>query len=411
MSNGVDREAYIPLKQEELVDLLCSDEGLTSEEREAFRSFCQLLGSLYNVEYFNRLEKVKSAYAAFDPDADTRSLVKLNAEERLQKQNALFNELAVVLEEADYRHLDQHEMEPALHGHSAWGLRMDVDFRVFERLVVFVRGNGFQKRALRRLRKAMRNEEVDVPIYQRLVMVMKLRQHRRLGRKVDTEKVYLQLFKDIPTQDLNMLFPGARSRMSYFDRSRIGLPLFSGLLLTFWQIMQDVGGAIARFINDFIMFKPAAIWAAATGTVGYGVKSYYGYYQTKQRYNLALTQVLYFQNLDTNAGVLFRLLDEAREQDCREGLLAYYALWRHGGELGWTSEVLESHIEIDLHKRANLQIDFDEDTLIKLEKRGIVEHIGNRFRAVPLPKAMAVLQESWRRFVDSHIPTTVEIQI
>ena len=59
------------------------------------------------------------------------------------------------------------------------------------------------------------------------------------------------------------------------------------------------------------------------GTIGYGVRSYFGYLNTKQKYQLSLTESLYYQNLDNNAGVLFRLLDEAEEQEGREAILAY----------------------------------------------------------------------------------------
>ncbi len=58
-------------------------------------------------------------------------------------------------------------------------------------------------------------------------------------------------------------------------------------------------------------------------TCGYGVRSFYGYLQTKQKYQLNLTESLYYQNLDNNAGVISRLLDEAEEQENREAVLAY----------------------------------------------------------------------------------------
>ena len=60
------------------------------------------------------------------------------------------------------------------------------------------------------------------------------------------------------------------------------------------------------------------------------------YQSTRQAYHLMLTQSLYYQNLDNNAGVLTRLLDEAEEQECREVLLGYYCLWKYGPEQGWT---------------------------------------------------------------------------
>jgi hypothetical protein len=166
------------------------------------------------------------------------------------------------------------------------------------------------------------------------------------------------------------------------------------LALTLWQIVRDIVGSIVHFVNDFILFKPAAIWAVASGTLGYGVKSYYGYYQTKQRYLVSLLQVLYFQNLDTNAGVLHRLLHEAQEQDCREVVLAYFVLYRLVAEEGATRDELDRLVEQELERRANLHVDFDHyGCLARIEKLGIVEKLGERYRARPLEQAVAKLRE------------------
>ena len=59
--------------------------------------------------------------------------------------------------------------------------------------------------------------------------------------------------------------PDGSVRKTYFDRSRVGLPLLSGLALALWQIAQDIVGALWQFVSDFLLFKPAAIWALATG--------------------------------------------------------------------------------------------------------------------------------------------------
>jgi len=63
--------------------------------------------------------------------------------------------------------------------------------------------------------------------------------------------------------------------------------------------------------------KPA-LEASSVWSGGYGYKSYHSHTVKKTRYSLQLTKSLYFQTLDSNAGVLFRLLDEAEEQECRE---------------------------------------------------------------------------------------------
>ena len=65
----------------------------------------------------------------------------------------------------------------------------------------------------------------------------------------------------------------------------------------------------------------ASVLGLVGGTIGYGIRSFYGYLNTKNKYQLSLTESLYYQNLDNNAGVFFRLLDEAEEQENCESML------------------------------------------------------------------------------------------
>lgn len=384
----------IPIHKEELAKVLGGDANLAAEDRDGFHAFCRLAWRVIHAEYHQRLEALQSAYAQFDPDADTKSLFKPTADETLGKQNMFFNDVARVLEEAGYRHLSGGELSEALNHASPWGLEVNVDFHQFERLAILVRGDTVQKRPLRRLRKAMLQAEVDVPIHQRVVMLLKFRSSTR---RVSSDNVYLQLFKDLPRLDVNVLLPGARARLSWWDRLQIIVPFATGLALTGWQIAQDVTGRVSHFLNDFVLFKPTAVWAVASAAFGYALKSYYNYYQTKQRYNLMLAQLLYYQNLDTNGGVLFRIVDEAEEQDAREAILTYFFLWRRGGEAGWTAAELQHAVEQDLAERVGLQFQFDvTDILRRLERRHVVEKVDEKYRAVPLPRALEALEQAWQ---------------
>jgi hypothetical protein len=410
-----ERENHIPLHKDELAEALIAGSDLTAEERDGFRAYCRLVSLIFHLEYYQRLEKLKAAYAPFDPDTNARPLFQLNADERLQRQNTLFNDVALLLEEANYRHLSRDEIVATLKRASAWGLCMDVDFHLFERLAILVRGESTEKRSLRRLRKALLREQLDVPIYQRVVMLLKMRPHRRAPRKVDTEHVYLQLFRNIPQLDITMLLPGARARLNWLDRGRIIVPIFGGLALTAFQIARDLRAEVTHFIRDFMALQSAAVWAAASAALGYGIKSYYNYYQMRQSYNLSLTQVLYYQNLDTNAGVLYRLLDEAEEQDCREAMLGYFFLWRTAGEDGWTSAQLQEHVEKVLHNLASLDFRFDtRDCLPRLERYHLVEKLDGHYRAVPLQRALETLEHTWNKILSPGrtvtLPTPVPTQ-
>ena len=89
---------------------------------------------------------------------------------------------------------------------SDWGVSLDVDFQIFEDLEVFGRGDIKGRRIRRRWRNFFRIEEVDVPIYQRLVVLFRLRHHKRL-RDEDVGPVFLKAFKNIPKKTPICCFP------------------------------------------------------------------------------------------------------------------------------------------------------------------------------------------------------------
>lgn len=399
MADFKDREHFIPLRREELVELLCADEALPAAKREPFRQFCRLVSATVHFQFNQRLEELKAAYAPFDPDRDTQPLVRLGAEEKQCRLNELFRVFKWLLERANFLHLSRDDIEPCLKEASDWGVHTHVDFHAFEHLAIFARGDTLQKRTRRRLRNFYREEEALAPCFQRLVMILKLRPDPRHGPAVNTDCVYLKIFKDIPKLDIKMLLPTARVRLSYLDRGKIGFPLISGIGAALWNLTDDAVNALMSLLNMAASTgaSPALLlWGIATGGIGYGYRSYYGYQQTKQRYSLTLTQSLYYQNLDSNAGVLFRLLDEAEEQECREAILAYFGLWRRAGPSGWMPGELDDCINQFLQDRAGVRVEFEVgDALAKLERLGVVEKAGGRYLARPVGDALAILERTW----------------
>src|SRR5262245_42888570 len=231
---GVQHECphFIPLASGELIDLLCADDSLPRDEADLFRALGERVALAFHLEYHRKLRALKAAYAPFDPDADTLSRVPLPAAERQRRLNGLLRDFAWLLDQAHFKHLNRHEMGPMLESASDWGIQMDVDFSAFEHIALFVRGEAYQTRTRWRWQNLWRQEEAEVPIYRRLVLIMKMRQHERLGPEADTEHVFLKVFKDIPRMDVDMLLPGARVRLTKVDRGKIVYPVVSGLALT-----------------------------------------------------------------------------------------------------------------------------------------------------------------------------------
>jgi hypothetical protein len=379
-----DGAHFIPVHTAELIELLAGDRTLPEEAGPQVRRLGELLLDVYHAHYRHRQVALKNAYAPFDPDSDATPLIALSAAEKQNRLNGLFRDLSWLLGRANFRHLTREEIEPMLHSASDWGINMDVDFSAFEHAALFVRGDSYQVRTLRSWRTLYQEATVEVPIFRRLVIALKLRQHWRLGPGVDTEHVFLKIFKDIPRSDVDMLLPGARVKLRLLDRGKLGFGMLSGVGTVLFRMHEELG----RLFTGALLHGNTA-WGLGAGLLGYAYKSYYDYQATRQAYHLSLTQSLYFQNLDSNAGVLTRLFDEAEEQETRGTLLAYYCLWRYGGSAGLPEDELETAMELYLDRYGEVTHVCDPgEPLARLKRLELVEGGSDRFRAVPVENAL-----------------------
>jgi hypothetical protein len=392
MSAAKDSQHFIPLQTAQLLDLLCSDRTLPEGDRDGVRQLAALVQGLHHLRFHRKQVELKNAYEPFDPDTDDAVLVRLSATQKQHRLNGLFSDFNWLLDRAHYRHLCREDLEPYLASASDWGIHMEVDFSAFEHAAMFVRGEGYQKRTLRSWRTLWQPEEVDTPIFRRLVLILKLRQHPRLGPAADTEHVFMKIFKDIPRADVDMLLPGARVTLKLLDRGRIGFGLLSGLATMAYRMYEGLW----KLVHDLVLTDNSLMWGLTAGILGYGYKTYYDYQQTRQAYHLNLTQSLYFQNLDSNAGVVARLFDEAEEQETRTTLLAYYCLWRYAASTGATAEELDVAMELYLDRYAEVPLLCETgEALAVLVRLGLAEAVEGRYRAVPLEGALEKLRSAW----------------
>jgi hypothetical protein len=387
------RERVIPLRRAGVGPPFADDPQLMAEGRARFLDFCRLLAALFHHEYHTRLEELKDLYAPFNPDNVTTQLRVCTAAAREALVPELFERFAALLERANYQRLSRREIEAAMQAASEWGLRLHVDFDTFRRLDVYARGDVVERRQRRSWRWGRRTVEIAVPLYQRLVVMLRLRDDNPRAPEADGNAVYLKLFKNIPKQDLEMLLPGTRFRLTLLDQGKILLPTVSGLGLAAFKIVRGaLWVAVAGAYGGAM-----AVLGLVGGTVGYGVRSFFGYLRTKERYQLQVTSSLYYQNLDNNEGVLYRLLDEGEEQDFLETVLAYTVLLRRGAPAGWSLKRLDREVETFLTELVGFAVDFEvRDALAKLTRLGCATQAGDgRWHAVPLSEAVARLDRSW----------------
>jgi hypothetical protein len=372
---------------------MCIDEGLLDTEATAvFRQACDAIDQTFHQQFHDIKQRVKDAYAPLDPDADTR-LVELST--RAEEDVSLVEVLGGLLDRANYEKVTERDLQRALGAASLFQVRLYVDMDDFEEVLLYTRGASRREETLREFFGLWRRR-VQFINYDRVLLYIRFRQD------IDSDSALgdcrggstmLKLFQNVPAADLEMLFPNIRVGMRWLDRLLIGVPaLVSGGL-----VFTTKAGATLLLLGSLLGFwlglstRPveldkAALLALGAGLgalAGYCWKQFSNFRNRKLKYTQALTENLYFKLLDNNAGVLFRLLDDAEESECKECLLAYYFLLANNEPQ--TSVEVDGAIEQWLADKWHCRIDFEiDDALAKLARLGLALESAGRWRAAPL---------------------------
>jgi hypothetical protein len=397
-------EPFIPLQIDALIGYLLGRGELDSGDVQPFRQFCGDLDKIMHERSGSYHTRFRQKYIPLDPDNDSRSVhaspavdgltpavdglatgpgpheqgtdssadeVKPTVDKTSARIGGAITLCEEVLSEAGYRRLSQEDLEQCAGIVSQWGVPLHVDFDLFERLVVFARGDVIGTKLRRRLRTMYRRESVSVPIYQRMVVLFQLRTDDKSDERLAASTLHLRMFKNIPKQDVDTLLPGSRVRISGVDHIKIILPSLGGFLISLRKIAQYA-----------LLFAALALhWTAILFflLIGYLVKSVMSYFQTKNRYQLNLTRNLYFQRLDTNAGVGYRMVQQAHRQSSLEAILAYYAILTHGEPI--SSRRLRRRCERMIREAIDVEFAFRVESAIeRLTAMQVIAPEGDRWK-------------------------------
>ena len=370
-----DKEHFIPVGREKLLECLTEFETCSESEKSELKKFFELISSVLHKQYHKRQIRVQKIYQPLDPDS-----VILLKDSDTKNSSEVFTELIEILANANYTKLATDELETAVDNATALGLRMKVDFSLFDELHVYGRGDEIQTWTKKSWWKFFKEEEFDVEVYQRLVIAFRLKDHDKLPKEQSSSFVYLKSFKGIPHSDLHTLLPGTQIKMSLLDRGKIIIPALSGIVLSIVKIARLMV-AVTIFASLAYTIK---FWVIPAAIIYYIIKGFISYQKTKDKYQLNLTRHLYFQNLNNNSGVLLRLLHEAEFQDYREMVITYYLVWKYG-QAGINAEKIHEIAEKKLKETIHLDINFEaEDALAKLEKLGALKKVDQNWFPLPI---------------------------
>lgn len=374
---------FIPFRRSDLLRMLRSDVALSRDDNEPFESDAFERGvarieAAFTSQFHDQKQAIKELYGPFDPDADTRLLRAVESEDAIAAQ--LATRLAALLDRANYERLTQEQLQRAFRSASLFKIRLRVDMRDFDDVLLYCRGASRREETLYLLFGLIKRRVVFIN-YDRVVLYLRYADRNR-GEETELPpgRVMIKLFQNVPEADLEMLFPNTRVGMRWIDRLLIGVPaVASGVVVATTKLgapLLLLAGLLGFWLGlreepVSVDMRGLIVIGAGIGAIGaYIYKQWSSYRNRKARFRQALTRNLYFRLLDNNAGVLLRVLDDAEDAECKEAFVALRFLLTEKN--GVSAEALDTRIEEWFCASWQARLDFEiADALQKLANLGL----------------------------------------
>lgn len=415
------RERFLPLTRFALLDRLTLPEAWAPGQAQEVRRFFRYLDYWRQQQYSARILELEQTYEPFSPDTDLLMTRKFSAVERASMQRRVVDGMRSVLAQANYERIDPAKVEIIMTTESHYGLDLVVDMGAFEEIEIWYRGASTRRDERRSLKRFFRKEEFDVPIFQRLFVLFKLKPfEKRVAEEMmrsnltreDAEKrvkrmramlppqvregnIYMKLFKNIPRTDLEMVFPNTEVRFRMFDKIKLGLTASGGL---------GFGAFGAAGKLAMIATNPIGAAGAVFALGGVVFRQAIAFMNQKQRYMVVMAKNLYFHSMADNRGVMLKLANRAAEEDIKEEMLLYTVLAKESANRADLTEI-DHGIERWLSSAFGVNVDFDlHDALDRLIADGIVtEEPDGKLVTLPPREAALHIDAKWDSFLD-HLP-------
>lgn len=380
----VKRETFIPCSREALIELCLQEGRLTPEDSVSFRAFAELLAVYYHFRFYQLEKRLKQNYAPFDPDADLLRLATApsatDPKQLSTMEKQVVKLLARILRRANYVALDEAALRQALNRVSLINLKTRVDFADFEQMLFYHRGKITETVQIKQL---FWKTTITIDVFTRAVLLLKFKDanyFRAKRQNLDKlnftpGRMSIYLYKNIPQNDLELLFPNVQVGMNWLDRLlffgpalgagvSVLLKISSSLLLILGLILffllgpafaqrMGVGEAQVRNLTPVLL----ALMSVGMALGGFAFHQYNGYKNKRLKFLKDVTDTLFFKNLGTNTTVFHTLIDAAEEEETKEALLVYYHLLTQPDKL--TPAQLDAHIECWLQQKLAVSVDFD----------------------------------------------------
>ena len=412
------RENFIAVTPQALIDRLSQPQMWGAGEAAKVRRLFMYMSNWRQQSYGAKLLELGRAYEPFSPDSDLLVTRKYSEPEKSSLELQLMDGMRDLMKHANYTRIDPDSIELIMTKDSHYGLDLRVDLDAFDEIEIFYRGAITRKDSRRsRAKFYLKMEDFDVPIFQRLAIVFKLKPdakrveelmaqegldrdkaERRVKQMrgaiaglVSPDYVYVKLFKNIPRSDIEMVFPNTKIKFRLFDKIKLGVTASGGLGM----------GVAATVTKIAVATNPIALAGAVAGFGGVAIRQLVNFSNQRNKYMVTMAQNLYSHALADNRGAMTLLAERASEEDIKEEVLLYSLLVKERvkeHELKDADKAIERYLTATF----GLDVNFDvQEALDRLKHDGLVSVAADGTLVALAPAAAAArIDVLWDSYLD-----------
>lgn len=267
-----------------------------------------------------KVSELARLYRYFDPDREELTPCQGHAEalRRLTETALPF------FQRAGFRQLSWEEIHASSEIATPQGINLLVQPDLYEAVMVMVLPKATTYKTHRPWWRLFFKRKDLVEVYPRVILLVKPDPQRFKEPDLDTDHVFLRLFRNVPVHDLEMIFPGGKVKLTWLDQVMIYYPIIAGLGLLLYQwIPELMQKPIPHLLTQAFLavgFYALLKWVVMVALGGWSWRTYSAYRGKMERYGLKLSRNLYLQTMDSNLGVFSRLAIDITQRE-REFLL------------------------------------------------------------------------------------------
>ena len=400
----------IPFDREQLVGTLYHEFKEINLKPGSLETIIKMIAAIYDIRTQPLVDRCKELYTYFNPD-DTYGLPALPPDEVQKKEKDFYSMLEKLLNEADFTRITKEELVKSTQEEGLLPLSLNVNWDYFETVRLYYKGRSIGTEKVPHLVIPLLKKKVKFEYYNNFILVFKYREEeyfkkRKIKLKAKFGKIYIKYLVNVPCADIEMVFPGATPRITYFDKAKISIPILTCLGTVFYkyglyplfyynQIPYYYSfERITKFDSPPLSLS-AGMFALFVALISYSIKVYSSYKQTVQDILAKVTSTLYFKNIMSNLAVIRNLATSGVEENIKKTLLLYLFLVRSGRP--HMAPELEKEIEEWFQNRHGIRVDFDsEEVLEAMEEIGLLRQSGDTIEVrVPPGSLIPHLTRFW----------------